>query len=125
MKYLFSISFLFIYLVGTFHSSWTLIDFYWHRDDYTQKYCRFLDEGITRCRASCYLEYRLKEEQQNTNEAKISSEEPYKITELSNRDIPNLNLLKKTIRHSVTYVADYYRLELPHFVFHPPKFIHV
>lgn len=121
MKYLVSISLLLIYLAGSIQSSWILIDFYWNRDDYTQKYCLYLDEGITQCRASCYLENLLEDRQKDKSEAKLISSQQYKMSELISYekiDFVYLNTLETL--HSF-YNSGQYQFDFFHFVFHTPK----
>ncbi|NJN24854.1 MAG: hypothetical protein HC819_02130 [Cyclobacteriaceae bacterium] len=65
MKQIFSISLLFVFLTGSIRPAWVFIDFHANRDDYTSQYCIMLDQGITQCRASCYL----------TNQLKVGQEE--------------------------------------------------
>ena len=120
MKYVVSISLLFFYLAGTFHSSWTLVEFYWNRDDYTQKFCQLLDQGITQCRASCYLEDLL-DDKSDTSGNKILSNHKIKITELTNFcDSYAIRVpfsMTGLIEHNPSwYAPDYYPV-----IFHPPK----
>ena len=121
MKYVFSISLLLIYLVGSIQSSWVLIDFYWNRDDYTQKYCLYLDEGITQCRASCYLENLLKDQHKDKSEAKLISSQQYKMTELISYEKIDFSNLNKLEKHRFFYDSGPYQFDFHHFVFHPPK----
>jgi len=116
-----SISLLITYLTGSLPSSWTLIDFYLNRDDYTQKYCRFLDEGITQCRASCYLENLLEEQQSKEPDAKILSIEKYKITELTSQEILELQLISNPGENATPYLSNHYQIDFLYVVFHPPK----
>jgi hypothetical protein len=81
VKILLSIFFVGIYLVGSMQTTWVLTDFYWNRDDYTQKYCINLDAGITQCRASCYLERALNEADKNGSNAELVKTEKIRITE--------------------------------------------
>lgn len=90
MKYLISISLLIVYLAGSIRSSWTLIDFYIHRDDLTMKYCRFLDQGITQCRASCYLESLLAEEEKTNPSTKILPTQITKTIEITYSEVMDL-----------------------------------
>lgn len=121
MKYLFSISLILIYFVGSFQSSWVLVDFYWNRDDYTQKYCQVLDQGITQCHASCYLEELLKEEHNDSSEAKIISTQKIKVVEISSNQDINFQTLIKFNNHLKEYLSDQYQFDILHFIFHPPK----
>ncbi len=121
MKYVFSISFLLIYLAGSLQPSWILIDFYWNQDDYTQKYCLYIDEGISQCRASCYLEKMLEGHQKDESEAKLISDQQYKMLEFlsyEKMDFLSINTVKNL---QPSYIIDPYQYDFPHFVFHPPK----
>ena len=121
MKYLFSISFLFIYLLGTFQPSWILVDFYWNRDDYTQKYCLSLDEGITQCRASCYFENLLKNHQKDSPESTFISSLQYKMTELIRQENTDVIYNIKQEKHQSFYNSGQYQFDFCQLIFHPPK----
>ncbi|MCK5105388.1 MAG: hypothetical protein KAR17_21340 [Cyclobacteriaceae bacterium] len=98
-----------------------MIDFYWNRDDYTQKYCLYLDEGITQCRASCYLENLLKDQHKDKSEAKLISSQQYKMTELISYEKIDFSNLNKLEKHRSFYDSGPYQFDFLHFVFHPPK----
>lgn len=121
MKYLVSISLLLIYLAGSIQSSWILIDFYWNRDDYTQKYCLYIDEGITQCRASCYLENLLEDRHNYKSEAKLISSQQYKMSELISYEKIDFIQLNNPENHQSFYNSGQYQFDFLHFVFHPPK----
>ncbi len=121
MKYLFSISFIIIYLVGVLQPSWILIDFYRNRDDYTQKYCINLDKGITQCRASCYLENLLEDQQNEKSDAKFISSQPYKMIELIGREKTDFSIFSDNEKYRSHYISDQYQFDFFHFIFHPPK----
>lgn len=121
VKYLVSISLLLIYLTGSFQASWVLVDFYWNRDDYTQKYCQFLDEGMTQCRASCYLQDLLEEQQNNTSDAKIVSTQKVKIIESTTKEeIAVSRSLSGLFQHK-KYLPSRYHFDFYPIIFHPPK----
>lgn len=121
MKYLISISLLTIYLFGTLQSSWVLIDFYWNRDDYTQKYCLFLDEGITQCGASCYLDKLLAEKEKEGSDAQIISNQKIKIVELSSSNEQDFSFLSTIQIQQQAYLAGQYHFDFHQLIFHPPK----
>ena len=121
MKNFFSIFFLVIYLAGFLQPSWTLVDFYMNRDDFTQKFCVNLDKGISQCRASCYLEKLLDEEQSNNGGVYLSMVEKFKIIEYSNHQ-------RLTVKPDVEQVSDKaiikpakYLFDFSRAIFHPPK----
>ena len=92
-----------------------------NRDDYTQKYCLYLDEGITHCRASCYLENLLENQQKNKTDATIISSQQREITELiSQEKIPfeSFFILGKT---SGFFDTGQYQFDFQKLIFHPPK----
>ena len=121
MKYVFSISLLLIYLVGSIQSSWVIIDFYWNRDDYTQRYCRYLDEGITQCRASCYLENLIENQQENQLDANIITSRKIKIAEFIICSKIEFTTHFNIHKHHSNYIFDQYHFEYLQFIFHPPK----
>jgi len=121
MKYLVSISLILIYLLGSFQSSWVLLDFYWYRDDYTQKYCQFLDEGITQCRASCYLHNLLEEQQNEDAEDKIVSTQKIKIIELIKENEFLIANSSPGFTPLSGYCASQYHFDFNAIIFHPPK----
>ena len=121
MKYLFSISFILIYLLGSLQSSWVLIDFYWNREDYTQKYCQFIDEGITQCRASCYLNNLLEEKQNETAKAKIVSSQKVKIVEIVIDEEYTISDLSTGLQSPIGYCPSQYHFDFHALIFHPPK----
>ena len=121
MKYVISISLLTFYLVGSLQSSWVLIDFYMHRDDYTQKYCRFLDEGITQCRASCYLNDLLEEQQKDAHNSAIVTAQQPKTLELFEQN-PFSTAISFSIQKQKIYCKPgNYQFDFQNLVFHPPK----
>jgi hypothetical protein len=121
VKNFLSIVFLSIYLGGSLQPSWTLIDFYWNRDDFTQKYCVNLDMGITQCRASCYLEKLMEEDRKNDYGVFVSMVKKFKTTEFNNQQ---LITIKPNERHGIgetTADPAFYFFDLAKAVFHPPK----
>ncbi len=121
MKYLFSISFIFIYLLGVLQPSWILIDFYWNRDDYTQKFCINIDEGITKCRASCYLDNLIEDQQHEKSEAKFISIQQSKMTELISWEIIDFSNFLYLEKHRSKYVSNQHHIDFFNFIFRPPK----
>jgi len=106
---------------GLFQSSWILVDFYWNRDDYTQRYCQFLDEGITQCRASCYLDDLLEQRQNETSDTNILSTQKVKIIEFANADEINIHILSNIHDRLNGHKSDQYHYDYHQFIFHPPK----
>jgi hypothetical protein len=98
-----------------------LIDFYLNRDDYTQKYCLYIDEGITQCHASCYLETLLENQQQEESEAKLVASRQYKMTELINYENIDLSHLDKFEEQRSFYNSGQYQFDFSNYIFHPPK----
>jgi len=98
-----------------------LIDFYLNRDDYTQKYCQLLDEGITTCRASCHLANLLEEQQNKKSDTKIISVEKVKLTEMTNQELSDLNIWHTFENENIEIQPNTYHFEYLHIVFHPPK----
>ena len=121
MKYLFSISFILIYLLGSLQSSWVLIDFYWNREDYTQKYCQFLDVGITQCRASCYLDDLLEEKNKEPAKAHVNPHQKVKVTEIINDDRISFYSYAGDQNLIYAYPSGQYHFEFYDPIFHPPK----
>ena len=121
MKYLFSISFLIIYLIGVIQPSWILIDFYTHRDEYTLKYCRFLDEGITQCRASCYLQSQLDSQQKENTESKFIASQQQKKHELNKQEKTSLYDDFDTVEKTTFFYSTWHQYNVIHIIFHPPK----
>ncbi len=84
-------------------------------------YCQYIDEGITQCRASCYLENLLEDQQKGKSNAKLISSQQYKMIELisfEKIDFIHLNTLEK---YQSIYNFGQYQFNFLHFVFHPPK----
>jgi hypothetical protein len=121
VKYLISISLILIYLAGTLQSTWVLVDFYWNRDDYTQKHCQFIDLGITQCRASCYLDNLLKEKEDKDSDAKIISNQKVKLVEITDGEKINIDQLYSSKAVRSGFIAHQYRYDFLPFIFHPPK----
>ena len=121
MKYLCSISLILIYLIGTFQSSWILVDFYWNRDDYTQKYCQFLDEGVTQCRASCYLDDLLEQQQNKTSSEKITASQEIKISQIANDNFTTLNDVFDFRKKASGDIPERYHFDYLPFIFRPPQ----
>ena len=121
MKYIFSIAFIFIYLAGSLQSSWVLIDFYMNRDDYTQKYCLYLDGEITQCRASCYLEKLQEKQQKGKTDSTIISSQQHKIIELISQEKISFKSFFKLVIISVFYDTGQYQFDFQKLIFHPPK----
>jgi len=98
-----------------------LVDFYWNRDDYTQKHCQFIDLGITQCRASCYLGSLLEEKEDEDSDAKIISNQKVKLIEITNGEKINIDQLysSRAVRSGI--VARLYFYDFLPFIFHPPK----
>ena len=92
-----------------------------NRDIYTQKYCQFLDEGITQCRASCYLDDLLKENQSDEPVAKIGSSSQQKMSELISQEIVIFFNETKLDKHQSFFDSDPYQFDFLQFIFHPPK----
>jgi hypothetical protein len=115
-----SIIFVVTYVASAVQPHLTLIDFYLKRDFYTQNYCINLDAGITQCRASCYLQSLL-EEEQNDNDAEIVVLKKLKsaenLTQNEDRDFKSDSI---PIVHNTNYDHNY-RLDLATSIFHPPK----
>jgi len=112
---------LLIYLLGSMQSSWVLMDFYWNRDDYTQKYCQLLDQGITQCRASCYLNNLLEEKQNETAKAKIVSSQKVKIVEIVINEELTISDLSTGLQSPIGYCPSQYQFDFHALIFHPPK----
>ena len=110
-----------IYLFGSWPSTWILIDFYSHRDAYTQKYCRYFDEGITQCRASCYLEQLLEKEQNDQPEAYFVSSQPFKMTEQVKNENFIFGHLYNPAKQQHPYQCILYQSGYAKYIFHPPK----
>jgi hypothetical protein len=91
-----------------------------HRDDYTQKYCVFLDQGISQCRASCYLEKLLDDKKQNREENLRSSEREKDQEKISEEDSGPIKVFTELSANSFHY-ANTYQFDVFQFVFHPPK----
>jgi peptide methionine sulfoxide reductase MsrA len=108
-------------VIGSFQSSWVLIDFYWNRDDYTQRYCQFLDQGITQCRASCYLENQLETQQQDHSDAKIVSSQKVNVVELSSSEEYEFEDILKIEIQLKGYLSCQNHFDFHLFIFHPPK----
>jgi len=121
VKILLSIFFVGIYLVGSMQTTWVLTDFYWNRDDYTQKYCINLDAGITQCRASCYLERALNEADKNGSNAELVKTEKIRITEYKVDQLLNPKHTKSLKQVLYLFYENTYKFEFSEFVFHPPK----
>jgi len=108
-------------MIGIVQTSMVLVDFYWNRDDYTQKYCTALDQGITQCKASCYLYEMLEDSQDEASIAQISHVEKINLAQLTFDESISLSLnemLEQTIEE---YKSDNYYYDFHRFVFHPPK----
>lgn len=92
-----------------------------HRDDYTQKYCRFLDEGITQCGASCYLDELLEKQQKDAHDSAIVTAQQPKTLELFEQE----RAIKKNIfniqKQKFYYKPGNYQFDFQNLVFHPPK----
>lgn len=110
-----------VYLIGTVQSSWILVDFYWNRDDYTLKYCQFLDQGITQCRASCYLGELLDEMQDEEPPTKITLTEKVTLAQLACKENITLTPNDYFQQHVERHNSDNYRCDFRRFIFHPPK----
>jgi hypothetical protein len=121
VKILLSIFFVGIYLVGSMQTTWVLTDFYWNRDDYTQKYCINLDAGITQCRASCYLERALNEADKNGSNAELVKTEKIRITEFKVDQLLNFEHGEFLERLHFSLYGNTYKFEFAEFIFHPPK----
>ncbi len=122
MKQLLSIALLLTYLAGLIQPNLTLIDFYLHRDDYTQRFCVNLDEGITICRASCYLDKLIAEAQKAENPNKLVVVEKGKSPELICQNSIEKPILQveSTSRELTRKLQSQGGI---HCVFHPPKTI--
>ncbi len=122
MKQFLSIALLLTYLSGLIQPNLTLIDFYLHRDDYTQRFCERLDEGITTCRASCYLDKLIAEAQKTQNPNKLVVVEKGKLPELIcqnsiDKKVPQVEI---TTSETATELQNQGGVRC---VFHPPKSI--
>ena len=120
MKYLVVISLLIIYLASAFQSSWTLIDFYMNRDDFTNKYCEFLDQGITQCRASCYLEKIMSHEENGESKSQILPSYKTKVVEIICGEVTNLIPVYVGKETYQQYYSKPYTEEFRSTVFRPP-----
>jgi hypothetical protein len=121
VKSILSVLFLSIYLVGFLQPSWTLIDFYWNRDDFTQKYCVNLDKGITQCRASCYLEKLLEEDKKNDYGVFVSMVKNLKTTEYNNQQRIAVKPNDMHVSEQTAIYPAFYSFDFTRTVFHPPK----
>ena len=121
MKILVSISLIMIYLIGTLQTSMILIDFYWNRDDYTKRYCEFLDQGITQCGASCYLDDLLKTKESKESEAKFVAPRNLKVLEYTLNDELTIKRSFFFTSGSNGYHVNNYRFDHCYPIFHPPK----
>lgn len=92
-----------------------------NRDDYTQKYCRLLDQGITQCRASCYLDDLLAEQQSGQEEAQIIISQQQKFYELISPEKTSLDHTFETKKNTSFFYTHLYEFDAQQFVFHPPK----
>jgi hypothetical protein len=92
-----------------------------NRDDYTQKYCLYIDEGITQCHASCYLETLLENQQQEESEAKLVASRKYKMTELISYENFDFSYLDKFEKQPSFYNSTQYQFDFSNYIFHPPK----
>ena len=108
-------------MLGTFYSSWILVDFYWNRDDYTQKYCQLLDQGITQCRASCYLNDLLEEKHDETSNSKIASTHKVKIIEIGSDEELAISYSLSGLSPQMEYCPSQYHFDFYSVIFHPPK----
>ena len=116
-----SIFSLIIYLIGSVQSSWVLVDFYWHRDDYTQQYCHFIDQGITQCRASCYLDDLMDDQQNETSGTKIILIQKIQVVEIASEEYIDTTAHYLFYKQANRYIADYYQFDFHQLIFHPPK----
>jgi hypothetical protein len=121
VKNILSILFLTIYLAGSLQPSWTLIDFYWNRDDFTQKYCINLDKGITQCRASCYLEKLLEEERKNDYGVFVSMVKKLKTTEFDDQQQIAIKPNDRNAPEQTATDPAFSHFDFTKAVFHPPK----
>ena len=92
-----------------------------NRDDYTQKYCQYLDEGITQCRASCYLENLLENQKKNKTDATIISSQQHEITELISQEKIPIDSFFTLGKISAFYDTGHYQFDFQKLIFHPPK----
>jgi hypothetical protein len=122
VKQFLSIALLLTYLSGLIQPNLTLIDFYLHRDDYTQRFCERLDEGITTCRASCYLDKLIAEAQKTQNPNKLVVVEKGKSPELISQIFIDKQVPQVEITTSETAKELQSQGGVP-CVFHPPKSI--
>jgi len=107
--------------LGSLQSSWLLIDFYWNREDYTQKYCLLLDEGVTQCRASCYLDNLLEEKKKDPAKTHINSYQKVKIAEITHDEELSLHTFIGIQNYNAGYPPDGYHFDFHYSIFHPPK----
>ena len=92
-----------------------------NRDDYTQKYCMYIDGEITQCRASCYLENLLENQQKNKADSTIISIQQHKIKELISQEKISFKSFFKLGKISVFYDTGQYQFDFQKLIFHPPK----
>jgi hypothetical protein len=122
VKQLLSFGLLLTYISGLIQPNLTLIDFYLYRDDYTLRFCEKLDEGITTCRASCYLDKLIAESQKADNPHKLAVVEKVKSPELVCHIPTEKRILQTTATGSET-VRELRSQGGIACIFHPPKSI--
>ena len=109
------------YLAASLYQSWIMVDFYWHRDDYTQQYCKFLDEGMTMCRASCYLSEQLQPTQEGEREATIKALPKIKTAQIEHKASVKMAYPTTSLREFSIRIEDFYQYEEVFEFFRPPK----
>jgi hypothetical protein len=77
--------------------------------------------GITQCRASCYLEKLLEEDQKNDYGVFVSMVKKFKTTEFNNQQ--RIAIKQKESRRAEKTATDpvFYYFDFAKAVFHPPK----
>jgi len=100
---------------------WTIVDFYWNRDYYTQTYCVNLEAGITQCRASCYLQNLLEKEEQQDTKFHLTPVKKIESSECTNNIAGSLDYEKQPEQSNSIIYYQIYHSDYADGVFHPPK----
>jgi hypothetical protein len=121
VKYLISISLLIVYLVGFLQTSWDLTNLYWDKHDFNQEFLHFLDQQISQCHASDYVDEVLQQRDDKGSNAKIIITQKVKLVEFASTEKISLEANAHFINQDKSCISDPYQYDYLKLIFHPPK----
>ena len=110
-----------IYMTGMLQTSRDLTNLYWDNHDFNQEFLHFLDQQISQCHASDYVDEVLQQRDDKGSNAKIFITQKVKLVELVSTEKISLEANAHFITQDKSCISDPYQYDYHKLIFHPPK----